>query len=146
MFRHILVLSELVAISLIGVYSPNVSNASPSEGGAAASCSFVLSPPKVVQVSGSSMVLATVKPGPCSLDGIPNQSIICVSIQGDVSPGQCGNRPGTDPAWVYYPYQPGATYVVTGRGCVDIFQDPDHPSTGPVHTTCQSLGPFLFAL
>jgi hypothetical protein len=93
------------------------------------------------------MVVATLKPGPCSLEGIPNQSVVCLSIEGDGTPGQCGrNLGGTDPAWVYRPYRPGATYVVTGRGCADVFDDPIHHNTGPMKTVCQTVGPTSFTL
>jgi hypothetical protein len=145
MLRCLLVLPAVVATSLVGVCG-SVSNASPSDGAGAGSCSFVLTPPQVVKVSDTRMVLATVKPGPCGLDGQPNRSTVCVSIQGDGSPGQCGDRFNAFPALVYYPYRPGAIYVVTGRGCADVFEDATHPSTGPMHTACQSLGPFSFAL
>jgi hypothetical protein len=146
MLRCRQVLPAVAVASLVGVCFGSVSNASPSDGAGAESCSFVLTPPTVVQVSDTSMVLATVKPGPCTLDGNPNHSTVCVSIQGADSQGQCGNKQGPEPASVYYPYRPGATYVVTGRGCADVYEDPTHPSTGPMHTVCQSLGPFSFAL
>jgi hypothetical protein len=144
MVRFLLIPSAVMAAFLVGVCAGSVSNASPSEG--AGSCSFVLTPPKVVQVSNSSMVLATVKPGPCDLDGIPNQSTVCVSIQGDDSPGRCADQRGPAPALVYYPYRPGVMYVVTGRGCADIYEDATHSNTAPMHAACQSLGPFSFAL
>lgn len=146
MLRPFLVLQAMVALSLVGVYSPSVSKASPSDGAAPGSCSFVLTPPRVVQVSGSNMVLAMLKPKACTIDGIPNGSVVCVSIDGEASPGQCGAKVGPEPALVYYPYQPGSTYVVRGRGCADIFDNPIYHNTGPISTICQSLGPMSFTL
>jgi hypothetical protein len=76
-----------------------------------------------------------------------NQTVVCVSVQGGDSQGQCGNKPNTDTAYVYYPYRTGATYVVTGQGCADLYENPiDHSTTGPVSKICQSLGPSSFTL
>lgn len=146
MLRFISVLAAVAAMSLVGVCSAHVSNASPSEGAATGSCSFVLTPPKVVQVSASSMVLATLKPGPCTRDVLPNMSVVCLSIEGESSPGQCGNRSGPEPALIYYPYRPGATYVASGRGCADVFEHSRDGSVGPTNTICQTFGPTSFTL
>lgn len=140
MFRSLSVIQALLAMSFIGVCAPSVSKASPSDGAAAGSCSFVLTPPKVVQVSDTSMVLATVKPGPCTRDAIPNRSTVCLSIAGTSAPAACGDKVGPEPALVYYPYRAGATYVVTGKGCVDSFEQ-------PITTRiCQDIGPTSFTL
>jgi hypothetical protein len=134
-------------MSVVGVSWAGVTNASPSDEAGSGSCSWILTPPQVVQVSSTRMVLATVKPGPCTMDGIPNESVVCLSVKGENSQGQCGNKAGPDPALVYYPYRPGATYVVTGQGCVDVFEDPVmHMTTGPVEKVCQSIGPSSFTL
>jgi hypothetical protein len=137
----------MAATSLIGVGSAGVTNASPSAGADAGSCSWVLTPPQVVQVSSASMVLATVKPGPCTMDAVPNDSVVCLSIKGEDSQGQCGHRAGSYPALIYRPYRPGATYIVTGQGCADVFEDPvTHSTTGPVKKLCQAIGPTEFTL
>ncbi|SRR5579875_2336020 len=137
----------VVMLSLVGAGSPGITYASPSDGAASGSCSWVLSPPQVVQVSDIRMVLATVKPGPCTMNALPNQSVVCLSIQGGDSQGQCGNKSFADPAIVYLPYRPGATYVAAGQGCADLFENPvDHSTTGPVSKICESLGPMSFSL
>jgi len=147
MFRCLSVLPAVVAISLVGVGSAGITNASPTDAPASGSCSWVLTPPQVVQVSTTSMVLATVKPGPCTMDAVPNESVVCLSIDGQGSQGKCGNKVGADPALVYYPYRPGATYVVTGQGCADVFENPvNHATTGPVTKVCQAIGPSSFTL
>jgi len=84
---------------------------------AAASCNFSLSAPQVVDVSGTAMVTATMQPTSCD-GGVPYQSVVCVQKQGSSGPGQCRQNNGMLTAQVYFsPYEPGATYVVTGRGC-----------------------------
>ncbi len=147
MFRSSSLFAALVAMSLVGVGLAGVSNASPSEeaGSESGSCSWVLTPPEVVQVSDTRMVQATVKPGPCTMDALPNESVVCLAIEG--SQGQCGNKVGSFTAVTYYPYRPGATYVVTGQGCADVFENPaNHSTTGPVTKLCQSIGPKSFTL
>jgi hypothetical protein len=147
MLRSTSLLPAVVAMSLVGLGSAGVSNASPSEGAGSGSCSFVLTPPEVVQVSDTRMVLATLQPGPCTMDATPNESVVCLTIAGQGSQGQCGNKVGSFPAVIYYPYRPGATYVVTGQGCADVFENSaDHSTTGPVTKTCQAIGPTSFTL
>lgn len=146
MLRSVSLLSAAVAMSVMGVGSAGVTHAAPPEG-ASGSCSWVLTPPQVVKVSSTSMVLATVKPGPCPMDAVPNDSVVCLSIKGEDSQGQCGHQAGSAPALIYYPYRPGATYVVTGQGCADVFENPvDHSTTGPVSKICQAIGPASFTL
>ena len=147
MLRSRSLLPAVVAMSLVGFGSAGVTNASPSDGAGSESCSWVLTPPQVVQVSSTHMVLASVKPGPCTMDALPNESVVCLSIQGENSGGQCTHKAGTDPALIYYPYRPGATYVVTGQGCADLFENPvNHSTTGPVTKICQTIGPTSFSL
>ncbi|MGO9158839.1 hypothetical protein [Mycobacterium sp.] len=134
-------------MSLIGIGSAGVAKASPSAGADTGSCSWVLTPPQVVQVSSTSMVLATVKPGPCTMDAVPNDSVVCLAIRGEDSQSQCSHKAGTAPALIYLPYRPGATYVVTGQGCADVFEDPvTHSTTGPVKKMCQPFGPTAVTL
>lgn len=138
MFRARSVLLTVVVMTLVGVCSVSVSGASPPTDAANEACPFVLSPPEVVQVSVSSMVMAKLGPGPCRVEGIPNESVVCLAIEGDSSAGQCANMIGAEPAVLYYPYQRGATYVVTGRGCSSFFERP--------HTVCGTVGPAAFTL
>jgi hypothetical protein len=140
-------LSTVGALSLASVGAAAGAHASPSQEGASGSCSFVLTPPQVVQVSTTRMVLATLKPGPCTMDAVPNDSVVCLSIKGDDAPEQCSHKAGSATALIYYPYRPGAAYVVTGQGCADLYEDPvSHSTTGPVHKICQSFGPTSFTL
>lgn len=145
--RPLVVVPVMVAMSLIAIGPVGVAEASPSTGADTGSCSWVLAPPQVVQVSGVSMVLATVKPGPCTMDAVPNDSVVCLAIQGEDSQSQCGHKAGTATALIYLPYRPGATYVVTGQGCADVFEDPvTHSTTGPVTKMCQPFGPTAVTL
>ena len=106
------------------------SNAAPDDGG---QCSFVLTPPSVVQISGVSFVTAAMKPGSCTLHAVPNSSVVCLSIEGDDSAGQCATMSGQNAAVIYYTYRPGATYVVKGQGCANTF--------APPYTLCQDFSP-----
>jgi hypothetical protein len=146
MFRLFSLLPAIVALSLWGVGSAGPTNASPSNGPASEQCSWVVNPPRVVQVSTTRMVLATVKPGPCAMDAIPNGSVVCLSVQGGDTQGQCGKKVDADPASVYYPYRPGATYILTGQGCVDVFESSNVQRTGPTSNVCQAIGPMSFTL
>jgi hypothetical protein len=123
----------VIAMAVIAVSSAGVSHASPSGGDASGQCSFVLTPPQVVQVSGESKVLAAMHPGPCTLAAVPNSQVVCLSIAGDGSPGQCASVAGQEPAVIYYFYRPGATYVVKAQGCVNTITPP--------YTLCQNFGP-----
>ena len=81
------------------------------------------------------------------MDAIPNESVVCISVQGEDTQGQCERKTGTAPVLIYYPYRPGATYVVKGQGCADVFENPaNHVTTGPVTKVCQSIGPNSFTL
>src|ERR1700721_1779391 len=52
-----------LSMAVIVVSSAGVSHASPSNDDETGQCSFVLTPPKVAQVSGLSFVVATLRPG-----------------------------------------------------------------------------------
>jgi hypothetical protein len=117
----------------IAVCPVGVSHASPSGDDETGQCSFILTPPKVVQVSGLSLVSATLRPGPCTIHANPNSSVVCLSVAGQSSQGECASKNGQNPAEVRYPYQPGTTYVVKGQGCVSTYQPP--------YTLCQDFGP-----
>lgn len=126
---RLLAVSFGVLATTLGVCSAASSNASPSEG--PGQCSFVLETPTVVQVSGVDQVMARAYPGPCTIEATPNYSTVCLSIDGDDSPGQCASINGARPAVLYYAYRPGATYVVKGKGCANTFVPP--------YTVCQDL-------
>lgn len=138
MIHYLAVLRTLMVTALIAGCSAGVSHASPSGDDAAGQCSFVLTPPKVVQVSGLSLVLATLHPGPCTMEASPNSSVVCLSIAGEGSPGECASKNGPEPARARYPYRPGATYVVRAQGCASTYQPP--------YTLCQNFGPSQFTL
>jgi hypothetical protein len=136
MIRSFGALSALLAIFPIGVYYSGPSAASPPGGNG--QCSFVLDGPKVVNVSGVNYVTATVHPGSCTLHA-HTEATVCLSVEGDSSAGQCGSGYDPTPAVVYYPYRPGATYVVKGQGCTDTLQGSDSPATPA--TICQDISP-----
>jgi hypothetical protein len=130
MIRALTVSCTVLTIAPLAVCTANIAAAPPSSG----QCSFVLAPLKVVQVSGVSMVAGMVQAGGCSTPIEPNLQVVCVSVEGDDSAGQCASAFAPDqPAVVYYPYRPGATYIATGKGCGQIFN--------PSSERCQDLGP-----
>ena len=102
-------------------------------------CSFALTPPRVVDVSGTPMVTATVDPAGCSVAAEPTSSVACLQLQGSDAVQQCATIEGPGTAQVYYgPYRPGGIYVATGRGCA---------STGnPPRSSCQTTGPLTATL
>ena len=131
MIRPKLVLSVAVALALTGGVSASPSRAEPPPP-----CSFTLSPPQLVQISGVDMVSATLAPAGCGPMAGPYLSVACLQIQDGDSSTQCMQAHGTDPAQVYYtPYRPGATYASTGRGCASWLGQPPAP-------LCQLLGPY----
>ena len=96
-------------------------------------CNFTLSPPQMVQVGGVAKVTATLTPAGCVDPWRPKYGVACVYLQGGA--GQCTQSRGPDTAQVFFePYQPGATYVSSGRGCGAIFDFTTDP-------TCQAVGP-----
>jgi hypothetical protein len=121
---------------VIAVHPTSVSHASPAGDDEAGECSFILTPPKVMQISGLSLVVATLGPGPCTMHANPNSSVVCLSVAGSGSQGECASKNGADPAEVRFPYQPGLTYVVKGQGCASTFVPP--------YTLCQDYGPSRF--
>ena len=129
------VLAGLSMAFIVG-YPADVAHASPSGDDDPGQCSFILTPPKVVQVSGLSLVSATLGPGPCTMHASPNSSTVCLSVAG--SQGECASKNGPDLAVARYPYQPGTTYVVRGEGCASLFVPP--------YTLCQNFGPMQVSL
>jgi hypothetical protein len=136
--RSLTVLWAGLLMAFIAVCPAGVSHASPSDDDGTGQCTFVLSQPKVVQISGLSLVSATMRPGPCTIHATPNLSVVCLSVASSGSQGECASKNGQDPAEVRYPYQPGATYVVRGQGCASTFVPP--------YTLCQDFGPSQITL
>lgn len=104
----------------------------------AAPCDYHLSAPQIVRVGDTEMVTVTMTPTAC--DGAtPYMSVACVQLQGNPGPGRCKQNNGLLTAQVYYsPFQPGATYVATGRGCA-VKGNPPQPF-------CAPAGPITAAL
>jgi len=101
-------------------------------------CTYRLSPPSVVNVSGVDMVTATVSTGEC--DGaVTFRTTACIQMQGAAGPGQCVQGRGILPAQIFFqPYRPGATYTATGRGCAT--------KGNPPQTFCNENGPVTATL
>jgi len=78
------------------------------------------------------------EPGACELEILPNFSEICLSIEGEDSAGKCATNSGWRPAILDYTYRQGATYIVKGQGCADVFKPP--------YTICQNYGPLRVTL
>lgn len=101
-------------------------------------CDYTLTEPHVVQVSGTSMVTASISPAGCH-EANAYLSVACLQVQGSQESARCEQNNGPLVAQVFYaPYRPGATYVSTGRGCA---------TTGnPPQPVCQPVGPFTATL
>ena len=134
-------LSAVVAICSVGPYFAGAAAASPPGGNG--QCSFVVDGPKVVDVSGVNLVTATVHAGSCTLHA-HIETTVCLSVEGGDSAGKCGWGYDPNPAVVYFPYRPGATYVVKGLGCTDTLQGTDSPATPT--TICQDISPTRITL
>ncbi len=101
-------------------------------------CSYTLSPPQVVEVSGTPMVTATLSPAACDRSQV-SLSVACVQEEGSQGPGKCEQNNGVLTAQVYWaPYRPGATYVSTGRGCAN--------TGNPPQPICEPIGPITATL
>lgn len=136
MIRSFSALAASIAMCPMGLYFASSSTASPpTEKG---KCSFVLEGPKVVSNSGVNQVMATVHAGECTLNAHV-EATVCLSVVGDDSAGQCGSGYDPTPAVVYYPFRPGATYIVKGQGCADVLQGSNSPATPS--TICQDIAP-----
>ena len=132
MIRSLIVLIAVAALALAGTTA--VAGASPGPP----ACAYTLSPPEVVQLSGTNVVTATLAPAACDQSDA-YLLVACVQLQGSDGPGQCAQGQGLLPAQVYYqPYRPGATYISTGRGCSS--------KGNPPQPVCLSTGPFTAAL
>ena len=132
MIRSLMALTAAAALSFAGTAA--VARAEPSPP----PCSYTLSPPQVVPLSGTSVVTATLTPAACDQSD-SYLLVACVQLQGSDGPGQCAQGQGILPAQVYYqPYRPGATYTSTGRGC-SLKGNPPQP-------VCSPTGPFTATL
>jgi hypothetical protein len=135
MSRTLNVVWLALAFALGGVAGLGSAHAGPPPPGTL--CSFTLSVPQVVQVSGKDMVTATLTPDGCAGAFRPFASVVCV--QGGDAPNSCTQARETDTAQVYVPYRPGATYTSTGRGMGTLFNDQAEPNW-------QLVGPLTAAL
>ena len=136
--KSLTALSAGLLLTFTAACPAGVAHASPSDDDGTGQCTFVLSQPKVVQISGLSLVSATMRPGPCTIHATPNLSVVCLSATGSGTQGECASKNGQEPAEVRYPYQPGTTYVVRGQGCASTFVPP--------YTLCQDFGPTQITL
>ena len=133
--RRLSAVPALVTCAFVGIVMPNAA-AEPSQP---PSCSFSLTPPQVVQVSGTDMVTATVTMAGCEGRVAPASSVVCIQADGIPSAPQCAEGKGTLTAEVYFaPYRPGTTYVSDGRGCA--------VGTTPPASVCQTVGPYSATL
>lgn len=135
MNRSVVVLAGTLTLALSSLAGPGGAHAAPPPPGTP--CSFTLSPPQVVPVSGADMVTATLTPEGCIAPFTPRISVVCV--QRADAPAQCTQARDSATAAVYVPYQPGATYTSTGRGLGALFNDASEPNWA-------LLGPFTAAL
>lgn len=95
-------------------------------------CQYTMSDPRVVDVSGTKMVNASLTPSGCNGTAEPTSSQVCLSTGSQV--GRCAELPGYAKAQVYLsPYVPGRAYTVRGRGCANQAQPP--------LAFCSTLGP-----
>ncbi|MGE2729154.1 hypothetical protein ACQI4F_06735 [Mycolicibacterium vaccae] len=105
-----------LAVLAIAALTCGVAVAPAAAQPAAAPCAYELTPPHLVDVSGTTMVAATVDTGAC--DGaVTHQTTACLQTAGDTGPGRCARGRGIVPAQVFAPYRPGTTYTATGQGC-----------------------------
>ncbi len=101
-------------------------------------CQYTLSPPQVVQLSGTNVVTSTLSLAACD-QSVAYQTVACVQLQGSDGPGQCAQQVGILTAQVFYqPYRPGATYTATGRGCAN--------TGNPPQPVCKPMGPLTATL
>jgi hypothetical protein len=136
MIRSLGAFSAFLAIVPAGVYCAGASFASPPAG--SGQCSFSITAPNVVKVSGVDVVTASMSRGVCTVHA-HTEATVCLVVEGDGSPGQCATEYDPLAPVVYVPYRRGATYIVTGQGCTDIMEGTQ--STATPSTTCQDVSP-----
>jgi len=127
MVRSLTLLVAAATLPLAGTAAVAVAEPPPT-------CSYNLTAPQVVDVSGTNMVTATIQPGACERSNV-YLSVACVQKQGSPEAPKCQENNGVLPAQVFYaPYEPGSTYVSTGRGCAN--------TGNPPQPVCTPVGPF----
>ena len=83
--------------AFVGIVTAGAADAEPSEP---PTCSFTLTPPQLVQVSGADMVAATVTMASCDGLAAPISSFACIQAEGSDSAPQCVEGKGQLPAQV----------------------------------------------
>ncbi|CAN3129217.1 hypothetical protein ACNUDN_14920 [Mycobacterium sp. smrl_JER01] len=136
MFRTFAVLTATA--SLLGSTVVSTVATAGAQPAPATACSYELTAPRVVNVSGTDMVTATVTTRAC--DGaVTYSTTACIQMDGAGGPGQCSQGRGILPAQVFFqPYRAGATYTSTGRGCA--------AKGNPPQKYCQESGPYSSVL
>ncbi|MGV0794807.1 hypothetical protein [Mycolicibacterium sp. XJ1819] len=129
----------LMAVGMgVGAVLGGIATASLAQAQPVPPCAFTLSPPQIAHVEGVAQVTATVTPVGCAGPFRPEYGVACVHVQG--GEGKCTQSRGQASAQVYFgSYQPGTTYVSSGRGCGAVFTDATSPE-------CQVLGPLTATL
>jgi hypothetical protein len=133
-------LAALTAGTLLLGSTTAVAAAQPADpsGPSTPACTYELTTPTVVNVSGTKVVTATVSPRACN-GAVTFQTVACIHMQGADSGGLCAQGKGILPAQVYFqPYRPGTTYTSTGRGCA--------VKGNPPLTFCEENGPITATL
>ena len=125
----------VAALTLVAAGSPVAMATAETE---AQGCTYTLTPPTVINVSGVDMVTATLDTGACA-SAVTFETVACIAMDGATGPGRCAQGSGIVPAQVFFqPYRPGATYTATGRGCA---------ATGnPPQKVCAENGPLTATL
>lgn len=128
-----------VTLTAIALSAAGDVSASPADDAGPGTCTWHPVPPTVVDVSGLKRVTASIEQGACNVRGIPSaDTTVCLRIQDDGTAGDCASMTYTTAPRVYYRYVPGATYVMTGRGCFSRFEAPN--------LVCQPFGPLYYTL
>lgn len=134
------VLAVAVLVAAVTTAFAGLTGVSLAHAGPPPPCSFTLSSPQVVQVSGVSVVTVAVTPDVCEPPAAPAQSVACLQMQAGDQVTRCYPSDDSGSARVFFePYVPGATYVATGRGCGTWLGQSPAPD-------CQVLGPFSATL
>ncbi len=130
MIRLASAVSMVFALALGGVAGTGIAHAGPLPP-----CTFTLSPPVV----GPGGVTATAELAGCGPAAGPVLTVACLQPVGADTVIQCNQGRGSDPAQVSVAYQPGTTYIATGRGCAAWAGQSPAPD-------CQILGPLTATL
>lgn len=138
MIRWFAIPGAAVAVTALGLSVSGSAAASPDDTNATGQCSWKPVAPSLVDVSNVKMVMASLGRGPCTIYGNPSGMTVCLSIEGQDTAGHCAETMAALPVQVYSPYVAGATYVMTGRGCVNIFEPP--------FKLCQTFGPTSYTM